>query len=161
MKLHPLALSLALAPATLASGQTIGPTNFQISDMDAGGFVAVWDTGLAFNSAHDEYLVAWTVNSAEALGEREIYGQRLLAGTDTLVGEPSFRISDRAADGESTYHDLAPSVTYNSVDDEYLVLWIRRTLVSDSWSVHAQRIDGATASRSALPGLSSPTRWTW
>jgi len=80
---------------------------------------------IAYNSADDEYLVVWS--SDEVLGllvnnEFEIFGQRL-DGLGNEIGANDFRISDNGPEGEHATDAISPAVTYNSQDNEYLVVW--------------------------------------
>jgi hypothetical protein len=72
---------------------------------------------LAYNSSDDEYLVVWQDERNQATRRWDIYGQRL-TGDGTRIGA-NFRISGGAA----TAQEFHPTVTYNSTDNQYLVVW--------------------------------------
>jgi LPXTG-site transpeptidase (sortase) family protein len=104
------------------TGTEVGNNDFRISDMvDDADFPAV-----VYNSTADEYLVVWQGDErAGGQTEWEIYGQRIY-GDRSLgdeVGNNDFRISDMGPDGDGSYDAQAPSLAYNSTNNEYLVVW--------------------------------------
>ena len=80
--------------------------------------------------------------------EFEIFGQRLDAATGAEVGANDFRISDMGPDGNATFDAFDPAVAYNSLDNEYLVVWEAddntAPLVDDEFEIFGQRLDAAT-----------------
>ncbi len=135
----------------------IGADDFRISDMgpdgnrDFGAFFPV----LAFNSTEVEFLVAWEGDddsSALVEDELEIFGQRLDAAGGEQRGD--FRISQMGPDGDPGFDAFRPAVTYNSNDNEYLVVWqgddelVPLTHKNDppaaaELEIHGQRLDAA------------------
>ncbi len=106
-------------------GQEIG-SDFRISNQGFDGNVLfdAEDPVAAFNSTDNEYLVVWNgdFNSGNAVaGEDEIFGQ-LLAADGTEIGA-NFRISDMGFDGFTNTDATAPAITYNDVNNNYLVIW--------------------------------------
>lgn len=80
--------------------------------------------------------------------EAEIFVQRVdLTGSE--VGTNDLRVSQAGPDGNSAYDATSPSVTYNSVVNEYLVAWSGSDdappLVAGELEIFVQRLDGNTA----------------
>jgi len=105
---------------------------------------------VAYNSTDHEYLVVWYGDdNAPPLvrGEYEIYGQRVDAATGAEIGA-DFRLSDMGPDGDSTYGAATPAVAYNSINNEYLVVWSGSDntppLVDAESEIFGQRVDAAT-----------------
>ena len=68
--------------------------------------------------------------------------------TGAEVGVNDLRISDMGPDGNVNFGTFTPAVAYNSLDDEYLVVWRgddnTAPLVANEFEVFGQRIDAAT-----------------
>ena len=80
---------------------------------------------VTYNSVENEYLVVWGGNDdvgGPLASELEVFGQ-LLNENGTAQGVNDFRISDMGSLGESGFLGRHPAVTYNSVENEYLVVW--------------------------------------
>jgi hypothetical protein len=76
---------------------------------------------VAYNSASNEYLVAWHGDGLATDDEYEIFGQRI-AGDGTEIGQ-DFRISDEGPDGNATRRAVWPALDYNPATDTYLAVW--------------------------------------
>jgi hypothetical protein len=108
-------------------GGELGANDFRISDMGGTGdsdFNAL-TPAVIHNSTENEYLVVWWGD--DDVGglidqEVEIFGQRLNEN-GTEQGANDFRISDMGGTGDGAFDATSPAVTYNSVDNEYLVVW--------------------------------------
>ncbi len=105
----------------------------------------------AYNTTNDEYLVVWEgtdSRSGMTPGEAEIYGQRVSGVSGELLGETAFRISTMGPNFSASYDARSPSVAYNVLSNEYLVVWYgddtRGTLVEGEFEIFGQRIDAAT-----------------
>jgi hypothetical protein len=126
-----------------------GSNDIRLTTMGPNGdinFGAV-NPAVAYNPANNQYLVAWS--GEDDVGgvvdnEREIFGQRLSA-TGGSVGANDFRLSDMGPDGSTTFGAFTPAITYNSVNNEYLVVW-----VGDDDSL------GTTSLRSSVSGSTPP-----
>ncbi|MDD5724015.1 MAG: hypothetical protein PHY29_09825 [Syntrophales bacterium] len=137
-----------------ATGAEVGTNDFRISDMGGTGNAnyKAFTPAIAWNSTNNEYLVVWTGNDNIGLlvqGEDEIFGQRINAATGAEVGTNDFRISDMGGTGDTDYDaSLYPVVTWNSTNNEYLVVWggddDTGLLVDDEHEIFGQRIDAAT-----------------
>jgi hypothetical protein len=136
-----------------SSAAEIGVNDFRISDMgpDGDGAYTALNPAVAFNSINNEYLVVWEGEDDAAPlvdGEFEIFGQRINGVNGAEIGVNDFRISDMGPDGDSDYDALSPAVAYNSVNNEYLVVWVgdddTSPLVSEEFEVWGQRINGST-----------------
>ena len=140
-----LALNIPRLPAKpgVASPQLDGQ-DFRISAMGPDGntrFFAL-DPAVAYNGSANEYLVVWAANdegAALADDEFEIYGQRIDAATGAAL-DPRFHISSVGTDADSAYD---PAVAYNSVNDEYLVVWQEDNGVNDEIEIYGQRLDAS------------------
>ncbi|MCB0322790.1 MAG: hypothetical protein KDD69_04420 [Bdellovibrionales bacterium] len=144
---------LATARFPLLIDPEVGTNDARISQMGPDGNTMFGGdhAAIAYNSTNNEYLVVWTGDTAAAPlvdGEFEIFGQRIDAITGALVGSQGFRISDMGPNGDINYGAFNPSVTYNSVDNEYLVVWegddTAGGLVDEEFEIFGQRIDAAT-----------------
>jgi hypothetical protein len=109
------------------TGFHLGTNDFLISDVGPLGSVAngASDPDVTYNSTNNQYLVVWSAD--EGLGglandEHEIYGQRL-SSTGGEIGTNDFRISQMGPDGNASYDAFGSAVAYNSIANEYLVVW--------------------------------------
>ena len=144
------AMLLAPIAATAAMNLEVGSNDFRISNVGpdgdpnfSAGFPAV-----AYNSTNNEYLVVWVGddNSGALVNdELEIYGQRINAATGAEIGD-DFRISDMGPDGNANFDAFNPAVVYNSINNEYLVVWEGddNTLVDNEFEIFGQRLNAAT-----------------
>lgn len=129
MKLLKRLLSIALtitclATAPLWSGQTMRP-EVAISELDNVQYLPQ----SAHNSQRDEYLVVWH-NSGS--GSRDIYGKQLDGSGNTLA---SFTITTGGV------YLAQPTVAYDDINDQYLVVWIRDTFGDGSdWDLWGRLI---------------------
>jgi len=109
-----------------AQGSEIGANDFRISMMgpDGDAAYAAGQASVAYNPIAQEYLVVWSGNADVMPGirETEVYGQRLTAA-GLATGATGFRISSMGPDGDPAFKTFDPSVRYNPVLNEYLVLW--------------------------------------
>jgi hypothetical protein len=136
-----------------ATGAQTGVNDFRISNAGPDGtvnFDAV-DPRIAYNTALNEYLVVWRAddNTAPLVDEEfEVFGQRLSASGMEL-GVDDFRISDMGPNGSTAYSVSDPDVVYNSLSNEYLVVWRgdddRFGLVSGELEVFGQRLNATGA----------------
>jgi hypothetical protein len=109
------------------TGLHTGANDFRISDAGPPGSPVngAGEPDVVHNPSNNEYLVVWSAN--EGLGglhnnEYEVYGQRL-SSTGGAVGSNDFRISQMGPDGNGSYRVWSSAVAYNSIDNEYLVVW--------------------------------------
>ena len=123
--------------------------NFRISDMGGtgNGSYQALQPAVAFNSVENEYLVVWwgddNVNGLVD-GEFEIFGQRLNEN-GSPQGTNDFRISDMGGTGGDEYAARRPAISYNSVENEYLVVWhgteTASGLNSEEVEIYGQRLN--------------------
>jgi hypothetical protein len=117
-----LSLLAVLSWARLSAVDRPGDRHERLSHQRYGGdLTVVGYTAVAYNSTDDEYLVVW--NGAINSSEFEIFGQRVNAATGAQLGANDFRISDTGPDGDAAFDTSFPAVAYNSIDNEYLVVW--------------------------------------
>ncbi len=142
-------------PGIAVGGIQAGPDDFRISSMGPNGstaYGAFWfflpnmAPDVAYNSASNQYLVVWygDDNTSPLVdNEYEIFGQLVDSTTGALVGS-RFRISFMGPNGNVDYGALLPSVTYNSTENEYLVVWVGDhsvlPLVNDHFEVFGRRV---------------------
>jgi fimbrial isopeptide formation D2 family protein/uncharacterized repeat protein (TIGR01451 family) len=113
----------------------IGADDFPISDPFGGTNIAYQarEPSVAWNSTTGQYLVIWAGDTGEAGSgfTPEIWGQILNADGSTARND--FPISAMGTPSDAnTGRD--PSVAYNPITDEYLVVWAGRT--SDDTTPH-------------------------
>ena len=133
-----------------AGGNAVGTNDFRISRMGPDGDAAygAFDPAVAYNSTDNEYLVVWYGDDHTAPlvnDESEIFGQRLDA-TGGELGTNDFRISRMGPDGDAACDAIRPAVTYNSTDNEYLVVWegdALGALADDEVEIYGQRVSAA------------------
>jgi hypothetical protein len=124
-----------------ATGQETGTNDFRISEFQGTGVNGyyVGFPKVAYNDTENEYLVIWLTYIAS-----DIAGQRLDAATGQQVGPNDFPVSDIRGSGMI----LSADITYNSINNEYLVVWCGTDttygLVPLEMEIFGQRLDGAT-----------------
>jgi hypothetical protein len=134
-----------------ATGTEVGTNDFRLSDMgpDGNGDYDAFTPSVAYNSTNNEYLVVWygddnTDNLVD--DEYEIFGQRVNASTGAQIGG-DVRLSDMGPDGDGNYAAYSPEVAYNSVQNEYLVVWYGYdggpSMLSNH-EIYGQWVNGAT-----------------
>lgn len=133
-----------------ATGIEIGDNDFQISNMGNGvlGYGAC-SSDLVYNAQSDEYLVVWRSNDQEPyVSTWDIFGQRLNA-LGVEIGEDDFRISDMGPEGDANYSGHAPTLAWNPVHQEYLVVWYgdddKVGLVKGEYEIFGQRLNALGA----------------
>jgi hypothetical protein len=105
------------------------------------------DPDVAYNSRDFEYLIVWygDDNTGGLVNQEfEIYAQ--LVDEDLVgVGPNDYRISDVGGIGNPAYEASLPAVAYNSMRNEYLVVWRGDDnvggLVDTELEVFSQRLD--------------------
>lgn len=125
-------------------------SDFQISFMGPNGAPSALynaDTpAVAFNTTNNEYLVVWRAddNNAPLIDEEyEIFGRRITAG-GSPIGTDGFRISNMGADSNASSGSVSyGKVAYNSVNNEYLVVWDGQDGNGER-EIRGQRLLGAT-----------------
>ncbi|MCA9924865.1 MAG: cadherin-like domain-containing protein, partial [Anaerolineales bacterium] len=134
----------------LPRGGQIGTNDFRISNMDTGSIVFGANfPAVTYNSRDGKYLVVWSGDDNAAGGaghETEIFGQQLQENGDFL--RFNFAVSDMGAGGIN-YRAFNPAVTYNSQDNEYLVVWWgtdnANGVVKGEFEIFGQRLMGVDA----------------
>ena len=101
---------------------TLSGANFRISQSGGlGGLnIDAEDGDVTYNATNNEFLVVWEADPAD--GEDEVYGQRISA-VGAEIGTNDFRISTIGADGDTALDAFDPTVVWNSVSNEYLVVY--------------------------------------
>ena len=135
-----------------AAGAETGPDDFMLSDMGADPYMFADQSAVAYNSSANEFLVVWVSSDNQpglASNEREIFGQRINAATGAEVGTDDFRISSMGPDGDGNFNAQQPAVVYNSVQNQYLVVWTgddnSGTLVNNELEIFGQRLSALGA----------------
>lgn len=124
---------------------------FQISTMGPAGDPA-FDANLPDVAAGGSvFLVVWQGddNTAPLVdNEFEIFGQLVNASTGALIGS-RIRISDMGPDGNANYSASQATVTFNSSQNEFLVVWSgddnTGSLVDNEFEIYGQRLTLAGA----------------
>ena len=133
----------------------LGPDDFRISWMGPNGdtnYGAFWfllfmmEPDVAYNPVTDQYLVVWFADHHTAPlvdNEFEVFGQMVDATSSALVGN-RYRISLMGPNGNVDYAALFPAVTYNSTNNEFLVVWVgdhsSTPLVNNHFEVFGRRV---------------------
>ncbi|MEL6390778.1 MAG: hypothetical protein AAFQ02_11490, partial [Bacteroidota bacterium] len=102
-------------------GQLVG-MNLRVSEMGVDGNAAfdASNPDVAYNPAANNFMVVWHGNDV-TVGQLEIHGQ-LIAADGTKIDD-SFQISNQGVTGNNSFDAFGAAVTYNSQDNEYLVVW--------------------------------------
>ncbi|MCK6617497.1 MAG: hypothetical protein L6Q51_07610 [Cyclobacteriaceae bacterium] len=126
-------------------------SQFQISDMGPPGNAAYDAQAPDVASSGSSFLVVWSGDDDTAPlidNEFEIYGQLITASSGALSGT-NFRISDMGPDGSASFNALTPAITFNSTQNEFLVVWRgddnTAPLVDNENEIFGQRITAAGA----------------
>ncbi len=135
-----------------SAGAEVGADDFQISSNgtpDDATFSA-YEPDIAYNWIEKEYLVVWhSDDNVGGLvdGEFEIWARRLDADA-VPIGSP-YRISDVGGIGSASFGAFRPQLVYNSVDNQYLVVWFgddnANGQVDQEFEVFGQRLNGSGA----------------
>lgn len=139
---------LALLTCILTNAQEFGNNDFRISDMGTDGSISFvsFKPRVAYSITEDKYLVVWAADDDRGSivdNEFEIYGQ-FIDGEGNEVGANDFRISFLGTDGDTAFRAEDPDVTYNSIDNEFFVVWKGETSVDGENEIFGQRIDAST-----------------
>ena len=127
------------------NGNLLG-SSFRISDVggSADNSLDAIEADVCFNVTSNEFMVVWNADDTDQAGivdnEREIYGQRL-DGNGNLIGTNDFRISFMGGTGNNNFQTNDPSVVWNSVDNEYLVVWDADEFIDGRNDIFGQRMD--------------------
>ena len=129
-----------------ATGERIGQ-NFRISDREPDGDdeTDARNPAVAYNDYDDTYLVVWA-------GLDTVISQRL-DGAGVPVSIDPFVITDRFSED-----DKGLDVVYNTLENEYLVVWIASKTNFDipfvlDTEVFGQRLDGTTGAEIGTPSF--------
>jgi len=129
-----------------ASGTELG-SDFRISNVgtDMDQLRDAFAPSVAYNPATNQYLVAWEADGLVATDDEfEIFGQRVSA-TGAEVGS-DFRISEAGADLDATRNAFEAAVTYNSMADQFLVVWSEDGDGTDEeYEIFGQRLNATGA----------------
>ncbi|GGK31665.1 hypothetical protein GCM10007962_27590 [Yeosuana aromativorans] len=139
---------LALLTYMFTNAQEFGNNDFRISDMGTDGSISFvsFKPRVAYSITEDKYLVVWAADDDRGSvvdNEFEIYGQ-FIDGDGNEVGANDFRISFLGTDGDTAFRAEDPDVTYNSIDNEFFVVWKGETSVDGENEIFGQRVDAST-----------------
>jgi hypothetical protein len=143
-----IALARAAYPVTI--DPEIGTDDFRISDMGTDGDASrdALDPAVAYNSSDNEYFVVWSGDEGND-DEFEIRGQRIDAVTGDELGTNDIVLTSMGPSGDISYTASSPAVAYNSVNNEYLVVWSgddnTSPLVEGEFEIFGQRVDATGA----------------
>lgn len=123
-------------------GKTLAGSHFRISEAgpDGGYLIYAGMPDVAYNPVSNEYLVVWRANDANAglpLGKSEIFGQ-LLDAYGNQIGTNDFRISTTGAMDSGDEYATYPAVTYESLNNQYVVTWTVRQRYGDAFPVESE-----------------------
>lgn len=120
-------LLLLLLMSFFTQAQEFGTDDLRVSDCGGDGNINsdAWDSNVTYNSATDQYLVVWEADDTDFAGvvdnELEIIGQ-IIDANGVEVGT-DFMISSHQGAGDASIDANDPRVTYNSTDNEFLVVY--------------------------------------
>lgn len=141
-----LGASLSLLPAAHAASFITDDFRVSVTGPDGDAAFLAGNPSAVHNPTNDEFFVVWASDDSVD-NEYEIYGRRLDSSTGEPLGD-AVRISTMGPDGDPAYVASAPSVAYNSGENEYLVVWMGEddsgSLVNGEFEIYGQRIDAAT-----------------
>ncbi len=133
------------------TGMEVGENDFRISHMGwPDGDIDYWagESAIAYNGMMNEFLVIWSgcddLNHCfQYSGDADIYGQRIDGQTGQEVGENDFQISSMGNDADSIHFPDFPDIAYNSINNEYLVVWQSTDYSIDpyEYEIYGQRLD--------------------
>ncbi|TJY37783.1 T9SS type A sorting domain-containing protein [Pontimicrobium aquaticum] len=128
------------------SGALIG-SNFRISDVGDEGntILGAAKPKVSYSSTSNEYLVVWEGDDENQNNEMEIYGQRL-SNTGAEIGSNDFKISNQLPEGDANFDARYPHLSWNSIDNEFLIIWQGETATNEEAEVFGQLYDANTNS---------------
>lgn len=113
------------------------------------------DAAVAWNATNNEYMVVWEADTdvpPQVGNEQEVYGQRL-SNTGVKLGS-QFKISQQGPDGNGSYDAVDPDISWNSINNSYMVVWAGDTIVSED-EIWGRRLDSAGNPVSAILRLTN------
>lgn len=136
-----------------ATGALVENKAVRLSDMGETDGASVWDgvaAAVASGGANGS-IVLWQgdddLTGVLSDEEFEIYAQRVTTN-NAEAGTNDLRLSDMGPDGDEHFDAEAPAIAYNSVNNEYLVVWsgddLGNGLVDGEFEILGQRVDAAT-----------------
>ncbi len=103
-----------------------------------------YDPAVAYNSSKDEYLALWWDDRDYVMSGYNIYGRLIASNGEESPESEDCPITTAPGDQQR------PDVTYNSTDDEYLVVW--QDIRHGDWDIFGRRIsDNCTQLDSSFP----------
>ena len=137
------------------SGIKLGE-NFRITDVGRPlpnrllSIFRAFHPAIAYNSTENQFLLVWSGSAPGLDGQDwEIYGLRLDGNSGVPIGT-RFRISNQGPEGKHRYHTRNPSLAYNSLENEYFVVWQGVNSLSNPFggtqilSIYGQRLNGSS-----------------
>lgn len=102
----------------------VGVNDFRISDAGVGGppEIDASQAKVVYNATQNEWFVVWQADANGVDGDIEIFAQRISA-SGSLLAPIQVQISDSGAPGDGTRAAFNPSVAFNSLLNEYLIVW--------------------------------------
>lgn len=97
---------------------------FQISETGPAGNNSfdAFAPEVAYNSQENNFLVVWHADATGVDNEFEIFGQ-FISADGKEIGPDDFPISDMGPDDNADFDALLPSIAYNSMANNFLVVW--------------------------------------
>lgn len=111
-----------------------------------------WAAAVAYNSNADEYLIVYTYNPISS-PDYDVYARRL-SGAGTVM--PGYIPVDTAGPTKQSY----PSVAYNSINNEYLVVYQSEKSVGGAYEIRGRRVGagGSPMGGSFVVATGGPSR---
>ena len=130
-------LAFLITSLTNAYAQEIGTNDLRISDMGTDGVTSFYalDPQAAYSITENKYLVVWAADDDTGSlvdNEFEIFGQ-FISDIGEEIDTNDFRISFTGTDGDTNFRSDQPDVTWNFVNNEFLVVWKGETSIDGEW----------------------------
>ncbi|MCB0461146.1 MAG: T9SS type A sorting domain-containing protein [Flavobacteriaceae bacterium] len=140
-----LIFSILMIMTIGVQAQEFGTNDLRISDMGPNGatnFFAL-DPAVAYSITDSKYLVVWSGDDDTGSlvdNEFEIYGQ-FIDALGNEVGTNDFRISFNNTDGNADFRTDTPDVTWNSITNQFFVVWEGETTVNGEVEIYGQIVN--------------------
>jgi hypothetical protein len=128
-----------------AAAEWIDSDQVRLSEMQGSGDADydAYNPDVAYNKQSNDYMVVWYGDKSlynAANNEYEIWGQRLNASLGKM-GAAGFRISHVGTDNDAARQARDPSITYNSGNNRYLVVWEAVEIADDLFDIQGQQME--------------------
>ncbi|MBM7845056.1 isopeptide-forming domain-containing fimbrial protein [Herpetosiphon giganteus] len=134
-----------------ANGSLIGtPLQVSTTGIDGDGQSDAFEPAITYNATNNQYAVVWygdDKTGGRIEGEFEVYVQLLgYSGGNLVEVGGDVKVSDVGTTGDDTLRPEDPNIVWNSVNNEYLVVWRSDDSGTDGdFDVYGQRLTASLA----------------